>query len=379
MKKHNMKKHNIKRNILMGITCFSLFSFIGCGYTDEEKQEMKEYAEQGKSNALNYIKEKYGFDATVTEVKNDKFTSFLPELSPDPTGDVFVTMEYNEKSFMVFVSGEEETTEGLDNYQLEEISSALQEKLYDITGLPIEELFVCYGEFETMKNNLNGMINTYFDGENLSEIMEEEAEAAAVSYINQDVSAIDMDVVAEQTGILEYLFVDYTNKEQYASIKSPYYNIAGSPIDSDVEDNMHCINGYRVTSVIEDAYVEYKKTIIDDIILITENPEAEVSIEKTTIDDASQWNGKGFINAKQIFDAYALHTDASKVYVFIPMDKFYTEGMKQVSMVKQFSNDGNVVYKNVLGGLTDDEKYLHGVIYTEDYTDIKISVFMNED
>lgn len=35
----------------------------GCGYTLEEKREMKRYEKQGRENAKNYIREKYGIDA----------------------------------------------------------------------------------------------------------------------------------------------------------------------------------------------------------------------------------------------------------------------------------------------------------------------------
>lgn len=67
--------------------------------------------------------------------------SVILEFSRPATGNVYVTMEYGEKTFLVSISGEQETTKGLDNYQFEEIFSALQEKLYDTTGLPIEEFF----------------------------------------------------------------------------------------------------------------------------------------------------------------------------------------------------------------------------------------------
>ncbi|MBQ7774877.1 MAG: hypothetical protein IJ379_03060, partial [Lachnospiraceae bacterium] len=232
-----MKKF-IKPNILLRTMVILLLSIslTGCGYTKEELQEMKEHEKQGETNALNYIKEKYGFDAAVTEVRCEKVASGFLDFAPASTGYVFVTMEYDEKTFLVSISGEQETTEGLDNYQFEEIKAALTQKLYDITNLPIEELYISYGKYQTMKNNMHGMINTYFDGNNLAEIMVDESRAVAVSYINQDVSTIDMDKVAEETGIEYYLFVDYDSKEHYETIKQPYYNIAGSPIDSDIDD-----------------------------------------------------------------------------------------------------------------------------------------------
>lgn len=99
-----------------------------------------------------------------------------------------------------------------------------------------------------MQDNQHGMVNTYFDGENLSEVMENESATVVVSYINQDVTTIDLDKVVEQTGITNYLFVDYDSKEHYATITHPYYNIAGKPSDTGIEDNMLYINSYRITT-----------------------------------------------------------------------------------------------------------------------------------
>lgn len=212
----------------------------------------------------------------MVEVDCDKVASFVFDFTPVSTGEVFVTMEHEGKNFCVFISGEEETTEGTDNYQYEEISAALQQKLYDITELQIEELHLRYGKLHSMKNNRNGLINTYFNGENLSEVMKESYTDAVVSYINQEIAMIDLAKVVEQTGINSYLFVDYDSKEHYDTIANPWYNIAGSPIENGIGKNMLYINGYLSTSGSDDTYRECKKTVIDDIILITEYSEEEV-------------------------------------------------------------------------------------------------------
>lgn len=359
------------------LLCFSL---TGCTYSAEEKQAMKEYEQQGEINAVNYIREKYGIQATVTDVACEKVDSGpVPDFTPAATGDVFVTMEYNEKIFGVSISGAQETLEGLDNYQYELIKSALEHTLSDVTHLSAVELFICYGEYHTMKDNKHGMIHPYFDGENLAEIMKEESAAVVVSYINQDVTGIDMDKVVEQTGIKDYLLVDYASKEYYDIINNPGYNISGTPLDSQIDDNMVYINGYRLTDSREDTYIDCEKNIIDDIILITKYPEETVSIEKTVMDAADKWNGHGFCNAKQVFDAYDLETDSSKVYIYVPVDKLRAEDLSQAAIVKQYTDEGGINHRNVLGGLTDDGRYIHGIIYTRDYTDIKFSVFIDEE
>ena len=81
------------------------------------------------------------------------------------------------------------------------------------------------------------------------------------------------------------------------------------------------MNGYRIVNAGEDSYMKCEKKIQDDIILITEKPEERVDLEKSVLDSPDNWNGNGFIDAKQVADAYDVETDAAKVYVYFPVEK----------------------------------------------------------
>ena len=64
-------------------TMLPVFLLAACGYTDEEKQQMAQYEAQGKTNAINYIQDKYGIEATVLEVVCEKLDSGpIPDFSP---------------------------------------------------------------------------------------------------------------------------------------------------------------------------------------------------------------------------------------------------------------------------------------------------------
>ena len=58
--------------------------------------------------------------------------------------------------------------------------------MYNITGLHAESAYVCYGEYGTVKDEKNGMIHTFYDGENLAEVLQKESARAVVSYANQE-------------------------------------------------------------------------------------------------------------------------------------------------------------------------------------------------
>lgn len=351
----------------------------GCGYTLEEKREMKRYEKQGRENAKNYIREKYGIDAKITEINCEKYSSSpVPDFFPSPTGNVFVKMKYKGADFLVAISGQKKNTDGLDNYQFQEIATAFAQEMYNITGLHAESDYVCYGEYGTVKDEKNGMIHTFYDGENLAEVLQKESARAVVSYANQDVEQIPVSQISQKTGVDTILLTDYESREAYQTVRCLYYNLAGWPIENGIENQLYLMNGYRVVGAGEDTYVKCEKKIQDDIILITENPKDQIILEKTSLDSQENWNGNGFIDAKQVASAYAFDTNSEKVYVYFPVEKLDTKEVKEAQLVKQYQYKGETCYDNIISKVTDDGKYIHGIVYTRDETEIKISVFIDK-
>lgn len=351
----------------------------GCGYTLEEKREMKRYEKQGRENAKNYIREKYGIDAKITEINCEKYSSSpVPDFFPAPTGNVFGKMKYKGADFLVAISGQKKNTDGLDNYQFQEIATAFAQEMYNITGLHAESAYVCYGEYGTVKDEKNGMIHTFYDGENLAEVLQKESARAVVSYANQDVEQIPVSQISQKTGVDTILLTDYESREAYQTVRCPYYNLAGWPIENGIENQLYLMNGYRVVGAGEDTYVKCEKKIQDDIILITENPKDQIILEKTSLDSQENWNGNGFIDAKQVASAYTFDTNSEKVYVYFPVEKLDMKEVKEAQLVKQYQYKGETCYDNIISKVTDDGKYIHGIVYTRDETEIKISVFIDQ-
>lgn len=351
----------------------------GCGYTLEEKREMKRYEKQGRENAKNYIREKYGIDAKITEINCEKYSSSpVPDFFPSPTGNVFVKMKYKGADFLVAISGQKKNTDGLDNYQFQEIATAFAQEMYNITGLHAESAYVCYGEYGTVKDEKNGMIHTFYDGENLAEVLQKESARAVVSYVNQDVEQIPVSQISQKTGVDTILLTDYESREAYQTVGCPYYNLAGWPIENGIENQLYLMNGYRVVGAGEDTYVKCEKKIQEDIILITENPKDQIILEKTSLDSQENWNGNGFIDAKQVASAYTFDTNSEKVYVYFPVEKLDTKEVKEAQLVKQYQYKGETCYDNIISKVTDNGKYIHGIVYTRDETEIKISVFIDQ-
>lgn len=371
-----MGKRKVVYWILLALT---MVTVTGCGYTLEEKREMKRYEKQGRENAKNYIREKYGIDAKITEINCEKYSSSpVPDFFPSPTGNVFVKMKYKGAEFLVAISGQKKNTDGLDNYQFQEIATAFAQEMYNITGLHAESAYVCYGEYGTVKDEKNGMLHTFYDGKNLAEVLQKESARAVVSYANQDVEQIPVSQISQKTGVDTILLTDYESREAYQTVRCPYYNLAGWPIENGIENQLYLMNGYRVVGAGEDTYVKCEKKIQDDIILITENPKDQIILEKTSLDSQENWNGNGFIDAKQVASAYAFDTNSEKVYVYFPVEKLDTKEVKEAQLVKQYQYKGETCYDNIISKVTDDGKYIHGIVYTRDETEIKISVFIDK-
>lgn len=368
----------IRKIVYYMFLVFLMAAMAGCGYTKEEKEEIRRYEKQGRENAEDYIKEKYGIDAEVREVTCEKYNSGpVPDFFPSPTGNVFVKMEYQGADFSVTISGADRNTEGLDNYQFQEMVAAFTQEVYDIAGRSAENTFLCYGEYGTVKEERNGMIHTFYDGENLAEILREESARAVISYVNYAVEQVPVSEISQKTGVDTLLLADYESREACQSVQHPYYNLAGWPIENGVEDQLYQMNGYRVVSVGEDTYFQCEKKTQDGIILITEQPEEQVKLEKNVLDAQENWNGNGFIDAKQVSDAYALETNSQKVYVYFPVEKLNTEDVERAQLVKQYQYQGETCYDNLLGGVTEDGNYIHGIVYTRDEAEIRIAVFVD--
>ena len=364
------------------IPCLFLVSLFltGCGYTAEEKVEMKRYEKQGKQNAMEYIEEKYGIRAKVQGVSCEKVnTAPIPDLWPAPTGKVRVNMKAGDKEFCVLISGEEETTEGYDDYQRDEITEALQREMAEQTGLEAEELFVSYGYYRStdLADKRNCMVHTRFDGDNLRQIMEESDFSVIYSYIDEDLSKIPAEKIMQEIGQGEFLLVSYRSGDDYENSDNHDYNMGGYPLAYDIEHNGVFIREYYFFSGREDEYVVNHVGEYDGFYYLADDG-AEVHFEQVQIDDPSNWDGRGFVKAGQVMKAYSLTTDADRIVLYIPKTLLDPVEVKGVKVALQYKADGNTRYEGSLTFTTGRDNYLMTTVYMRDYEDMIFTVMRSE-
>lgn len=132
----------------------------GC-YSKEDKKLAKQYKEQAKINALDYVKEKYGIEAKVKSVKEEvECNNSWKCINSNPSGNVTVKLNYDKKDFIVFVTGKKKTTNALDNYQFNEIEESLINYFKNNINLELYDYKIKYNTpyiQEKYDNNLNDM------------------------------------------------------------------------------------------------------------------------------------------------------------------------------------------------------------------------------
>jgi len=221
----------------------------------------------------------------------------------------------------------------------------------------------------------NGMVNTYYDGSNLDEIFEEGNFRLFGAYIDEDLSA--MSEVGEEFGDGCYLFVSYNSKEDYKKCKeSSYYNLLGTPIQGNVDRNQLFIREYYALEHDEEEYVVNEVFEYDGFYYTIEGG-SEVSFEEAEIDDADNWNGKGFLGAKQAMEAYRIDTDAEKMVLYIPIDFLDGDGEHGRGIALQSTEDGEVKYSRALTFDTGEGEYLVATIYPDNYEDLIFTVLIS--
>ena len=345
------RKENRKKWLLILSMLICSLSLSACAhYTEEELQLMEEYEKTGEENAIAYIEEKYDFTPTVLDV--DCVTmghEFDIDFTPPPTGDVFVKMQddKSEEEFWVYATGKEPSLEDCyDNYQHEEIDTTIEEQLENLFGVEIQHLELAYGEIWNKSENVDGkisnfkeygLVHNYFDGENLPEVLNDTYKSTIVACIVSEEYIPDlidcsigalteqaiyegaptsddqlMQIIGENT---KCTIINYNNKEacDLAHEKN------GNPHESYffIKDE-YCLIGNERTSNHRSEYASYEVKKFEDFYYIQKGG-TYCNFEKVEdLLSASSWNGRGFKNAKKVYDEYAIDTDAFCLYVFVP-------------------------------------------------------------
>lgn len=153
------------KKVLLFISFILLFT--GCS----SDKVSKEYKKQAKVNAVNYVKEKYGFDSNVIDATLDTKCDPLFCAGSNPTGYATVRLRANGRKFAVHISGTSKNTDGVDNYQQKDIENALISLFENNYGVSIYKSFFGYNSSYFDSNQTN-LVRTYYD-DNLAVVLKD--------------------------------------------------------------------------------------------------------------------------------------------------------------------------------------------------------------
>ena len=229
----------------------------GYRYTKEEKERIEQYKTQVKENAISYIKEKYNISSEVISLEVElEDTDPIPNITPDPTGNVYVKMKSNNKEFYVYITGKESSIIGKDNYQYNEIVNDLLNLIQKDTNITPYNYQVIYGFEDSFK--YPGLIDIYYDGTNLYDVIHFNDRYDQGLYVNLNyIGNNNLENIAFNNSsqiinkgyisLMNFSSIDnYNNFNKESGITKIYYGYSFSDADKQFIDNILLIkNGNK--------------------------------------------------------------------------------------------------------------------------------------
>lgn len=342
---------NIKTTAVAFATAVALISLVSCGDSEEQKKLNKQYIETAKTNAMNYVQDKYGFEPEITDAVQERQYGMF---SSTPLTTVYVRMNYNNRNFGVYIDGAGTNTDGYDNYQQEDLYEYVKEYIPEPMDIELKGGYVStsYDSFEAECVN---MYRTYFDGTNIAEMFGEKGCDIYARYINEDFSEISTDDFPEDLFESERVTVtlmSYRSAGMYGTYKKKGFN-------TDEEAAVY-LESYCTMNKSETVKKSYPLGQIDGVYYYVEDdiPES-VSIMEITPDNPANWNNE-FFTHETASKAYSIKSDRDcTVWIYFPESDITEENGKYQSFA---------YYKDTDEGRVYDYYYIHD---WDDYYEIQ--------
>lgn len=426
------------------VLSINLITLSGCFYSLDEMGIMNEYKKIAKENAIAYVEEKYGFTPDVLDAECEKAeVPWAYDQTPEPTGYVYVKLydKTEETVFWVYATGmEESTTECYDNYQYTEIENFVYEQVETMLEVDAGHIDLAYGVNGDAGRIINaegaadmeyGLVHDYFDGTNLSTVLgNAEYNKMVVCLAGNNYIPDVLDCTFEEVN--EEGVQEGTLPDNHELIQLLGENIQCRFLNYNDEASYKIVHQDGCVCNVEDDYLgwHWGKSLEDwylytkDSCYITGEKGEQINIEYSRYEvkqfedfyyvamggtycnfteaddelgDESVWDGKGMEDARKVFGAYRVDSDADRIYLFIPISALEVEESiaaklekESLGIAEQYMSEdaekGWVYHYSigkpvVTGDFTspDAERYVTEVIFLHDNQENKIfSVFIEK-
>lgn len=292
----------------------------------------EQYRKQGEINAVNYVKEKYGFDAKVISVEEGKNSSALwGGLDTTPNGRVYVRFKANEKEFLVYTVGDEETIDASDDYQMDIIEKEFIEFFKNNISLDLYDYKL---EFEY------GGIKEYYD--NNLEVILPYITNLELYYIGENnLSSLDLEKIENllQEHYGKVTLISFENKEKCNAYKNAEF------------ENLSLTNA-DMKNIYKDNELEFyqnKKTFYkydnisnfeDEVFVYAYKDNNSYTISKSNIENLKYYQ-ESYSDLKdkkieQITNAYSIPHSTEPLYIYFPKDKVNAKENEKIFFISEY-------------------------------------------
>ncbi|MBO5266759.1 MAG: hypothetical protein J6B08_05610 [Ruminiclostridium sp.] len=320
----------------------------GCD-SKEQKAENEKNLRQAEKNAVAYIEEKYGFTPEIIESVLERYGGLF---GSTPHTSALIRMNHNSKDFSVYIDGSTKNTDGADNYQQEEIISALTEKLSEkaentkgVVG-EIKSINIDGGKVKSFRPivewNCENLYSEYFDGENFAEVFGDEICCVTADYIEADFENLqenDFDFLLSNERVRLSL-ISYRTEEDY--LNRPDYG------------EFSDFTGIKKHAIlIEESFVfgkdgadhnEYVLGKHDNFYYyVFDNTPNTVSFSSAKMPDASEFDGHGIIDGQFVTPAYSINSSVNeRIYIYYPLSELPEKSRLATSRKTADGNDVDI-------------------------------------
>lgn len=326
--------------LLCTLMLCTMLVIVGCGGT--KKEDYAKIEKKAKTNAVKYISDKYGFEAEVISAEAEPNYGAIFGWDDTSTGYAMVTLQHDNNQFQVVISGDDNSTDGKDNYQQSITEEAIKQEFISATNIKADEVHCdIFYEYHFSYDTDTSLIltNVYYDGNNIDEVLED---------INGD----------------NHLRINYKLVTLNASLKD-HLNISLNIINNDEDALIANCDNKDDFEVMKEATFEafnielYKYMIyMTDYVLIDNNSLTHKDINKMTSQGfticytggsyceatPTDWIFDETNNSKQIFGAYKFDNDADNLYFFVELDKLDTQEYEGSYIANTFLNQNGRHY-----------------------------------
>lgn len=365
----DVRYRKFSRAAVIIVVFFLCTLFMGaCEYSREEKQQMQQISQTAKTNAVNYILEKYDFaaEAVKADVCTERDGAFA---HPSITGCAVVTMEYEGNCFKVHISGEDDTTQGTDDFQYDVIAEDAKEYFASLLGYEIYDIYLEYkdepiiGDPYSDRQERNLINELYQAGDFGSFIQRHPISVSLSDCKNQDFT----DFPTRNPKITSYLekcaeeydtkviLISYRDEADYQNGYKHTYG-SGRILHFDIEQDGMYISSYIGFEKDSTEYARFELQEYDGLFIscIDQADGYDLTVSR----GQKEWLDLGETKKAPTSEVYTIQREQSgEITVYIPYERFWEDWKGRRVFVQHETKDKWFQYDVNLTP-TKDKKYL---------------------